>query len=113
LPWSTLAQGFFSGRFRRDNLDQLTDPYDKLAAEAYGSEENFQRLDRAEALAKARGLKIPQVALAYVLSQPLNVFALVGPRTPAEVKDNAPAAEIRLTPEEIAYLELRSDTLPA
>lgn len=113
LPWSTLAQGFFSGRFRRDNLDQLTDPYDKLGAESYGSEENFRRLDRAEALAKARGLTIPQVALAYVLSQPLNVFALVGPRTPAEVQDNAPSAEIRLTPEEVAYLELRCDELPA
>lgn len=113
LPWSTLAQGFFSGRFRRGKLDQLTDPYDKLGAESYGTEENFQRLDRAEALAKARGLTLPQVALAYVLSQPLNVFALVGARTPAEVKDNAPSAGIRLSPEELAYLEFRSDELPS
>lgn len=110
LPWSSLAGGFFSGRFRRDNLDTFTDYYDRVCADSYGSEDNFQRLDRATELANERGVTIPQIATAYVLHQPLNVFAIVGCRTGAEFASNVEALQMSLTPEEIAWLELRSDT---
>jgi aryl-alcohol dehydrogenase-like predicted oxidoreductase len=35
-------------------------------------------LDRAEQLARDKGVSLPQLALAYVLSQPLDIYALVG-----------------------------------
>ena len=53
---------------------------------------------------------MPQIATAYVLSQPLNIFALVGCQTGAEFADNAAAAELKLTPEELAWLDLRSES---
>lgn len=112
FPWSSLAGGFFSGRFRRDNLDRFDSYYDKLCVESYCSEENFQRLDRAEALGERRGLSIPQVAMAYVMSQPLDVFALVGCRTGAEFAMNAAALAHHLTPAEQAWLDLTSDDRP-
>lgn len=110
FTWSSLAGGFFSGRFRRDNLDTFTEYADKLVVESYCTEENFQRLDRVEELAREKGMTIPQIATAYVLSVPLNIFALVGCRTGAEFRDNLAASQLKLTPEEIAWLELRSDT---
>lgn len=106
--WSSLAGGFFSGRFRRDNLDSLTDPYDQLAIQVYCFEENFQRQDRVEELAAQKGVTVPHIALAYVFSQPEGIHALSGARTPEEVRTNVEALEIELTPEEIAYLELKS-----
>jgi aryl-alcohol dehydrogenase-like predicted oxidoreductase len=109
FPWSSLAGGFFSGRFRRDNLDTFTDYYDRVAADAYGSEDNFRRLDRAATLAEERGATIPQIATAYVLHQPLNIFALVGCRTGAEFAANVAALELSLSEGELAWLELRSD----
>ncbi len=112
FTWSSLAGGFFSGRFRRDNLDTFTEYADKLVVESYCTEENFQRLDRVEELAREKGMTIPQIATAYVLSVPLNIFALVGCRTGAEFRDNLAASQLKLTPEEIAWLELRSDTRP-
>lgn len=105
FTWSSLAGGFFSGRYRRDNLDSFTAELEKLCAETYGSEANFQRLDRVEALAAQKSLSVPQIALAYVLSQPLNIFAVVGCQTPAEFATNVAASELRLSPEEIAWLE--------
>ncbi len=105
FTWSSLAGGFFSGRFRRDNLETFTGYFDKLCIECYCVEENFQRLDRAEELAKKKGLTIPQIAFAYVMNQPLNIFALVGCQTPQEFKDNMAAADIKLTPEEMKWLE--------
>lgn len=105
FTWSSLAGGFFSGRFTRDNLDSFDSYLDELCVETYCHEANFGRLDRARALAEERGLTVPQVALAYVLNQPLEVFALVGCNTGEEFRDNALAVEAELTPEELAWLE--------
>jgi aryl-alcohol dehydrogenase-like predicted oxidoreductase len=109
VPWSSLAGGFFSGRFRRDNLDTFSDYYDVTCIKAYAQEDNFKRLDRAEQLAKQYGRSIAQIALAYVLSSPLNVFPLVGCRTPQEFAENAAAVSTRLSPDEVAWLDLRTE----
>jgi aryl-alcohol dehydrogenase-like predicted oxidoreductase len=105
FTWSSLAGGFFSGRFTRDNLDSFEGYLDRLCVETYCHEENFDRLDRARVLADKRGLSVPQVALAYVLDQPLEVFALVGCNTGEEFGANAAAGDVRLTHEELAWLE--------
>jgi aryl-alcohol dehydrogenase-like predicted oxidoreductase len=105
LPWSSLAGGFFSGRFRRGNLDDFTAELDRLCVASYGTEENFRRLDRAAELAKRRGLTVAQIALAYLLNQPVEVFPLVGARTGAEFAENAAAVGVRLTAEDMEWLE--------
>jgi aryl-alcohol dehydrogenase-like predicted oxidoreductase len=105
LTWSSLAGGFFSGRFSRESLAGLTEGLDGVAARAYGDEDNFQRLDRAQALGREKGLSAAQIALAYILNQPLNLFALVGCQTAAEYAENAAAVELVLTPQEVAWLE--------
>ena len=105
--WSSLAGGFFSGRFRRDNLNTLTARYDQVAIRVYCFEENFQRQDRVEELAARKGVSVPHIALAYVYNQPEGIHALSGARTPDEVRVNVEAAEIELTGDEMAYLELK------
>jgi len=112
FPWSSLAGGFFSGRFERDNLDTFTSYLDKLCVECYCSEENFRRLDRVKELAARNGASIPQIAMSYVLSQPVEVFALVGCRQPSEFVDNVGALGHKLSADEISWLELRSDERP-
>lgn len=110
FTWSSLAGGFFSGRLRRDNLESFETYLDKLAVTTYANEENFRRLDRVQQLAEEKGLTIPQVATAYVMSYPLNIFALVGCQNADEFKANMAASEIRLTVAEMAWLELKSDS---
>ena len=102
-----MAGGFFSGRFRRGNLDTLTESYDQLAIKVYCNEKNFQRQDRAQELAASKGVTVPHIALAYVFNQPEGIHALSGARTPEEVRVNVEASEIELTEDEIAYLELQ------
>lgn len=111
FTWSSLAGGFFSGRFARHNLDSFDSYLDKLCVESYGYEQNFKRLDRVQLLAEAKGLTIPQIALAYVLSQPLNIFALVGCQSGAEFKANLEASRVKLSPAEMAWLDLKRDDL--
>ena len=79
LAWSPLASGFFSGRFTRDNLHTFGDrEWDRVCVSTYASEPNFQRLDRATALGSEKGLTAAQIALAFALNQPMNIFAVVG-----------------------------------
>jgi aryl-alcohol dehydrogenase-like predicted oxidoreductase len=106
FTWSSLAGGFFSGRFTRDNLNSFTNDFDQVCIHAYCYEENFQRLERAAALAEEKGLTLPQIALAYVMNQDLNIFAIVGCQSGAEFADNAAASEIQLSAEELSWLEL-------
>ena len=105
FTWSSLAGGFFSGRFERDNLDEFSDYLDKVCIAAYACEDNFGRLERAMALGEEKGLTLAQVAMAYVFSQPLNIFAIVGCRTGAEFVANVTAAEVTLSEREVAWLE--------
>jgi aryl-alcohol dehydrogenase-like predicted oxidoreductase len=109
FTWSSLAGGFFSGRFSRDNLSQKEEYFDKLVVDSYAVDENFQRLDRVQVLAAEKDMTVPQIAMAYVMSAPMNIFALIGSRTAEEFAANLRASAVRLTPEEMAWLELRSD----
>lgn len=110
FTWSSLAGGFFSGRFSRTNLAEFTAPIDQVCIEAYAYEENFRRLDRAREMAEARGLSIPQVAMAYVANQADDdIFALVGCANGDEFRQNAAALDLELTPQELAWLDLRDE----
>lgn len=109
FTWSSLAGGFFSGRLTRENLSDFETYLDKLCVECYASDENFRKLDRVQELAEEKGLSIPQLATAYVMSHPLNIFALVGCRTPEEFKSNMDAMNVKLTESEMAWLELRQE----
>lgn len=112
LVWSPLASGFFSGRFRRDNLREFGErEWDEVVVRTYATEANFQRLDRAEALANEKGCTAAQIALAYVMNQPMNVFSVVGSHSIEKFKANIEAAELKLTNQELAWLDLKVENL--
>jgi len=50
-----------------------------------------------------------QVALAYVMNHPMNLFAVVGPHSGEKFKANIEASEVQLTPEEMDWLDLRTE----
>lgn len=104
LAWSSLAGGFFSGRFTRSNWRTFDEYFARISAETYCTEDNFRRLDRATELGSKSGRTAAQVALAWILAQPMEMFALVGSATPKEVRSNVGAFEISLSAAEIAWL---------
>lgn len=106
FAWSSLAGGVLSGGFSRDDAGSLPAAAAERARRVYGVEANFARLDRARELAADLGLTVPQIALAYVLSQPLNLFAIAGSESREEVAANAAAATVRLAPETLAWLNV-------
>lgn len=110
LVWSPLASGFFSGKFRRDNLNEFGErEWDEVVVRTYAKEANFQRLDRAATLASEKGVTTAHVALAFVMSQPMNMYSVVGPHSAAKFKANIEAADIQLTVQEMDWLDLKND----
>jgi len=107
IPWSSLSAGFFSGRFTYENKDTFKEGMDSLCMRCYANEGNFKRFDRASELGKKKGATAAQIALAWVLNQPLNVFPLVGSLSGDEFKQNVEALDIKLTDQELAWLDLR------
>ena len=69
------------------------------------SEKNFGRRDRAIELGKQLGRSPIHIALAYVLAQPFTVVPLIGPRTLDELEDSLSAVDIKLTPDQVRWLE--------
>ena len=109
FTWSSLAQGFFSGRFTRATFEAYKENLPGSCVEAYAYPQNFDRLDRAGELAKEKGLTVPQIALAFILNQPVNVFALVGVFHPDECRANIEVLDLKLTQAELDWLDLKRD----
>lgn len=110
LIWSPLASGFFSGRFRRDNLHLFGErEWDGVVVRTYASEANFQRFDRVSTLAAEKGLDAAQIALAFVMNHPMNIFVEVGPRSGEKFRTNIEASDVPLTPQEMDWLDLKTD----
>jgi aryl-alcohol dehydrogenase-like predicted oxidoreductase len=93
FAWSAGGGGYFAGVESED------------VRRVYDNPINSARRERVEALARDKGLSPAQIALAWTLSQPLNVFALVGPRTLDELAEAMAVADLRLTREECDWLE--------
>ncbi|MBD8687422.1 MULTISPECIES: aldo/keto reductase [unclassified Rhizobium] len=99
FAWSSQGRGFFTERAGRDKRD------DEEVVRVWYSDRNFDRRDRAIELARELGRDPIHIALAYVIVQPFPVIPLIGPRTIAELEDSLSALDIKLTPEQVRYLE--------
>ncbi|NMA76387.1 MAG: Gfo/Idh/MocA family oxidoreductase [Actinomycetales bacterium] len=104
LPWSSQARGFFTGRAHPE------DRSDAELVRCYYSDENFERLARAEQLGAERGVPATAIALAFVLHQKFPTFALFGPRSIAEMRSSTLGLGVELSAEEMAWLDLKSPT---
>jgi aryl-alcohol dehydrogenase-like predicted oxidoreductase len=111
IPWGPLGAGFLSGKYARgerppegsriaDADDTIEEAYDRRAIER-----NFRVVDVAGEIAEARGVTIPQVALAWLLGIDGITAPIVGPRTLEQLEDVLGADGLRLTPEERERLE--------
>jgi len=110
ICWSSMALGFMTGAITPQSINESVEGYyQSLAVKVFASADNFRRLDRARQLAKEKNVTVAQINLAYILSQPMNVFPLVGCRSVEEFQSNLSALDVRLSDADIAWLELRSD----
>lgn len=109
VAYASLAQGLMSGKIRSSEADNAKKILGMTAAKGFASPDNFERLRRCEILADLKKGTVSQIALAYVLRQDMNTFAVVSSSSIARMKENIGALDIQLTPDEMRYLDLQAD----
>jgi aryl-alcohol dehydrogenase-like predicted oxidoreductase len=105
LPWSPLARGFLAGNRTREGERVTTRAETDPFAEMYGRSEDFDVVDRVAEVAGERGVPPAQVALAWLLHRPGVTAPIVGATKLDHLEDALAAAELALSPDEIARLE--------
>lgn len=101
LPWSPLAGGFLSGKYRRDQkppagsrLEQWKDRFGR-----FDTERNWDIVETLCAVAREVSAEPAQVALAWLLGQPCVTSVIFGARSLEQLESNLAAAELELPKE--------------
>ena len=106
VPYSPLGRGFLTGQIRRFE-DFAPDDFRRNSPRFQG--ENFQKnLDLVrgvEDLAREKGCKPSQLALAWVLAQGDDVVPIPGTKHTKYLEENVAALDVRLTSEDLRRLE--------
>ena len=101
LPWSPLAKGRLARPWSESTRRSSDDPLQ----ERYVDDANPPIVAAVEQVAEARGLPMAQVALAWVLRNPVVTAPIVGPTKEHHLADAVQALGVRLTDDEAAVLE--------
>jgi aryl-alcohol dehydrogenase-like predicted oxidoreductase len=107
VAYSPLGRGFLSGRYRSPDDFAPTDSRRQRFPRFEGEnlERNLAIVDRLEQVASAKGVAAGQLALAWVMHQGDDVVPIPGTKRVPYLEENAAAAEIALTDDDLARLD--------
>ena len=107
LPWSPLAGGFLSGKYRRSEPlppgSRLTEKKERYAR--FDNERSWRALDAVTTIASELSTTPAAVALAWLLHKPQVTSAIFGARDVAQLESNVRATELSLSPEQVLRLD--------
>jgi aryl-alcohol dehydrogenase-like predicted oxidoreductase len=104
LVWSPLAGGFLSGKFTREGGDENA-RRGKFDFPPVDKEKGFAILDVLTPMAKAHGVTVPQIALAWILANHAVTSVIIGARRIAQLDDNLKAIDVALTADDMKALD--------
>ena len=106
IPWSPLARGFLAGtRRRQDGGDTPRAKSDDVAHRYYFADDDFKVADEVVKLARVRGVRPAQIALAWLMRQPGLTAPIVGASRLEHLDDAIGALAVKLDDAEAAALE--------
>ena len=107
LVYGPLAHGLLSGRMTEATTfasDDWRSKSDLFVGEAF--RQNLAVVRDLTTFAARRGATVAQLAIAWTLANPAVDVAIVGARSPEQIRQTAPGADLRLSPEDLAQIEL-------
>ena len=105
LPWSPLARGFLSGRYKRGKAaDSPRYRTDKYFAERFFQPEDFDVLERVEEVAKEKGVTPSQIALAWLLHKGV-CAPIIGATRAEHVEEAVNSLDVKLSTDDMKKLE--------
>jgi len=106
MPWSPLARGFLTGKYKRGRKPtNLRYMKDRLVRERFFKSEDFDVMERLEEVAMEQEAKPAQIALAWLLGKKDVEAPIVGPTRVSQLEELVEAVDIKLTKEQVKRLE--------
>lgn len=110
LPWSPLAGGLLTGKYRKGQDLPGNSRYGKSAGDnprlqARMSDLAMDAIESLVALAEKRGTPLSQFAIAWAMAQPGITSPIIGPRTMEQLEDNLKALEVSITDEDCSAVD--------
>ena len=105
LVWSPLAGGFLSGKFRRDSKPSEGTRRTSFDFPPVDKERGYDIVDALEPMAKAKGASIAQLALAWLLHQPVVTSVIIGANKMEQLDDNLKSVGVSFTADELKKLD--------
>lgn len=107
LAYSSLARGLMSGKIQGSQENQAAELLDPICVKGYVSHENFERLARCEELAEKKGCSVSQLAVGWMFTQGMNMYALASTTKVARLQENLKALYVKISEKESKYLNLK------
>jgi len=101
IPWSPLARGRLARPWDEETARSETDAFGKMLY----NDQDRQIVEAAAAVAEGHGVPPAQVALAWLLRNPVVAAPIVGTTKPHHLDDAVAAVDLQLSAEEVARLE--------
>jgi aryl-alcohol dehydrogenase-like predicted oxidoreductase len=105
LPWSPLAGGLLSGKFKEGEAGPKDARRTQFDFPVVDKTRAFACVEAMRPIAKAHDASVARVALAYLLQKPFVTSVIIGAKTDAQLDDNLAATRLALAPEEVAKLD--------
>jgi aryl-alcohol dehydrogenase-like predicted oxidoreductase len=100
IPWSPLGGGLLGGALRKAQEGRRASPSMQEVME-----KNRAKLEAYESFCAQLGEEPAQVALAWLLANPVVTAPIIGPRTPQQLDETLRALEIPMPPETLKKLD--------
>lgn len=105
IPWSPLARGFLTGRYKRgEKTDTPRYRSDKYFAERFFKPEDFDVLERVEEIAKEKEVSVSQIALAWLLHKGISA-PIIGATKVEHLEDAVASLDVKLSSDDVNRLE--------
>ncbi|VTU38383.1 aldo/keto reductase [Variovorax sp. RA8] len=115
MVWSPLAGGLLSGKYGRNTQATQAEQGSRRTTFDFPPvqlDRAWDAIDAMRAIAEAKKVSVAQVALAWLLHQPVVTSVIIGAKRVDQLDDNIAATAVKLSGEELAQLD-KVSALPA
>ncbi|MDF1526325.1 MAG: aldo/keto reductase [bacterium] len=112
MVWSPLAGGLLTGKFDREGKGPGNARRADFDFPLVDKERAFDLVDVMREIAEDKGVTVAQVALSWLLHQPVVTSVIIGAKTPEQLNENLAAPDVQLSQDDLARLKDASELPP-
>jgi aryl-alcohol dehydrogenase-like predicted oxidoreductase len=104
MVWSPLAGGFLSGKYSRDDEKATEGRRAAFDFPPVNKDRGYAIIDAMRPIAEAKGVSVAQIALAWLLHQPVVTSVIIGAKRKDQLDDNIASTKVTLSEDELKTL---------